>query len=96
MAREPATVAIVSVRFRKKFSNLTPSDGFGLNYTQGFPLATLLMPRPETGRISPIVNEFRFETVRHSPQSGWLDEWRLVHCMLTFIPPDRTETQDAL
>ena len=24
-------------------------DGFGLNYTHGFPLATMLIPRPETG-----------------------------------------------
>lgn len=24
-------------------------DGFGLNYTQGFPLGTVLVPHPETG-----------------------------------------------
>jgi hypothetical protein len=29
-------------------------DGFGLNYTRGFPLATMLLPRPETG-VTPLL-----------------------------------------
>jgi hypothetical protein len=32
-------------------------DGFGLNYTQGFPLATIVLPRPETDVSSLIASE---------------------------------------